>query len=120
MGMLLAVASLLAVLLGGCGGGSEPDVRAAGSGGGMKAHVDPETGELRDTPAPGTEPVQGGDVLPPARMKGQTAPPPGGQGMKAYVDPVTGQLRDSPAPGTEPVGVGDVLPPAKMVDREED
>jgi hypothetical protein len=124
-GTLLAATSLLAVVIGGsmsgCSGGSETDgTTATGAGAGMKAHVDPETGELRDTPAAGTEPVSGGDVLPPTRIKGAPPLSAGAQGMKAYVDPETGQLRDSPAPGTEPVEGGDVLPPAKMVDRDED
>ena len=45
-----------------------PDSRAQGSPGGMVVYIDPETGELRDTPAPGTEPVPGGDVRMPERM----------------------------------------------------
>lgn len=45
-----------------------PDSRVQGSPGGMVVHIDPETGELRDTPAPGTEPVPGGDVRMPDRM----------------------------------------------------
>ena len=120
LGTLLAAASLLAVVIGGCSGGSETEATVTGAGAGMKAHIDPETGELTDRAAAGAESVQGGDVLPPTRMKGSPALPAGAQGMKAYVDPETGQLRDSPAPGTEPVEGGDVLPPARMVDRDED
>jgi hypothetical protein len=120
MGTLLAAASLLAVVISGCSGGSETDATVTGASAGMKAHIDPETGELTEAPAAGAEPVQGGDVLPPTRMKGSPALPAGAQGMKAYVDPETGQLRDSPAPGTEPVEGGDVLPPSKMVDHNED
>ena len=45
-----------------------PGTPVQGSPGGMMVHIDPETGELRDTPAPGTEPVPGGDVRMPDRM----------------------------------------------------
>ena len=45
-----------------------PGTRVQGSPGGVMVYIDPETGELRDTPAPGTEPVPGGDVRMPDRM----------------------------------------------------
>lgn len=102
----------LAIGIGGCArSGPETPGRDA-AGGGVKAHVDPETGELRDSPAPGTEPVNAGDVLSPSRVPAA--------GMKAYVDPDTGELRDSPAPGTAPVPGGDVLPPRAKRDESEE
>ena len=118
--MLMAVLLATAVLvLAGCshdhgdhaggGDGSAASSQPGSAPGGMKAHVDPDTGELRDTPAPGTKPIEAGDVLQPKTMK-----PGMPDGMKAYIDPETGELRDTPAPGTEPVEGGDVIPPKNM------
>lgn len=103
---------------GGCRGATDTHKPPADAAGDVKAYVDPDTGELRETPAPGTKPVQGGDVLAPKAMKG--SPVAGGAGMKAYIDPETGELRETPAPGTAPIEGGDVLPPKAMVDGKDE
>jgi hypothetical protein len=66
------------------------------------AYVDPETGELLDSPPAGTEPAPG-DVMDPESM----------EGMVAYVDPETGEFVDERPEGAEAVP-GDVMEPQRL------
>jgi hypothetical protein len=73
-------------------GAGEPERAAPPAQGGMKAYVDPETGELTDTPPPGAE-IEEGDVRMPGKVLGER-PAPGG-GVILDVDP--DETDDDPA-----------------------